>query len=532
MASRISEESLELEIGLCEALPPSSGSYPYPALVPLDRIERRVFPTVVLENDFLRATFAPSLGGRLLGLFDKRSGAEAWPRGPLRPQRGGPRGATLSAGMELHLDGEPRLTAMGPVAFAAQEDESGAAIVWFAEAVTGTGLSWHWRIELPSDHAALRMEARILNRTYAGVPYQGGVLIPGKGWTAGPGFCASPGWVLATGSWPWRVGEIGDQIGVSRFDAPRELAPRQVDTWRSTLIPSDLPASAASEDAVLAVEGLRVRIQAVRALPAKILLQCGGNVLEASAELSPEAVWEGEAPERPEGVVVMASGDEILRWEPARPTPPDPIWAETFDAGRRPAAYTQLADRAIRQAAWSVAAEYLDQSLLANGDDPLGWWLEGVVLRHAGNTEEDALLNAHYLAPLEPALRAESFLAQPVVEGRDPSPLLSSLTPQDFVEVACLLLDRGLRDDGVRWLDEALRHEDAPMLRYLLAHAYLSSGKMAVEAAAMVAQASSLSIQPPYPWREFERRVLAELVAAFPADSRLAEYAALATTAG
>lgn len=532
MASRISEESLELEIGLCEALPPSSGSYPYPALVPLDRIERRVFPTVVLENDFLSATFAPSLGGRLLGLFDKRTGVEAWSRGPLRPEPGGSRGATLSAGMELHLSGEPRLTAMGAVAFAAQEDESGAAIVWFAEAVTGTGLSWHWRIELPPDRAALRMEARILNRTYEGVAYQGGLLAPGGAGASGPGFVAGPGWALATGEWPWNTVETEGRIAMRRCEAPCELGPRQVDTWRLTLMPTSLPTTAASEDAILAVEGTRVRIQAVRALHAKILLQCGGKVLEASADLSPEGAWEGEAPAPPEGVVILAGGNEILRCEPSRSASPNPMWAETLDAGRRHAAYAQLADRAIRQAAWSEAAEYLDQSLLTNGDDPLGWWLEGVVRRHAGNADDDPLLNAHYLAPLEPALRAESFLAQPVVEGREPSPLLRSLTHEDFVEVACLLLDRGLREDGVRWLDEALRHVDSPMLRYLLAHAYLSSGKMAVEAAAMVAQASSRPIQPPYPWRGFERRALAELVAAFPADSRLVEYASLATTVG
>lgn len=535
MASRISEESLELEIGLCEALPPSSESYPYPALEALDRVERRAFPVVVLENEYLRATFAPSLGGRLLALLDKRLGAEVWGAGPLRPQPGGRRGATLAAGMELHLTGEPRLTAMAPVAFAAQEDEAGAAVVWFAEAVTGTGLSWHWRVELAPETAALKMEARILNRTDAPVPYQGGLLVPGRTVASGPGFVGGEGWVLATGEWPWRLGQSGDRIKVTRFESPRELAPRQVDTWRVSLIPSALSPTAVGEDLLVAVDGAQVRIQAASALPnVKIFLQCHGRILEATAELAPGAVWEGEAPEPPDGVVIKSDGAEILRWDSSSEGAPDPLWADTFDAGRRHAAYARFADRAIRREAWNEAGDYLEQSLLTNGDDPLAWWLAGVVRRRTGNSASEApeLLNAHFLAPLEPALRAESFLAQPVVEGREPSPLLNSLTPEDFVEVACLLLDRGLWQEGVRWLDEALRREKAPILLYLLAYAYLSSGKMGIEASAMIARAGEGPVQPPYPWRPFERRALTELKGAFPTDGRLAEYANFAIKAG
>ena len=97
-----------------------------------------------------------------------------------------------------------------------------------------------------------------------------------------------------------------------------------------------------------------------------------------------------------------------------------------------------------------------------NADDPLLWWGKAVALRLAGEDNEQELLNAHFLAPLEPALRAESFLSQPINPDGAPSPLLASLAenPEEFIEVACLLIDCGLFDQASRWIDEALRHRD------------------------------------------------------------------------
>src|SRR5689334_12931465 len=71
MPAEVYEDSIEFEIGLLEAVIPTTregfgDSYPYPPLKPLNRVEKRTFRTVVLENAYLRATFVPDLGGRML----------------------------------------------------------------------------------------------------------------------------------------------------------------------------------------------------------------------------------------------------------------------------------------------------------------------------------------------------------------------------------------------------------------------------------------------------------------------------------
>ena len=136
------------------------------------------------------------------------------------------------------------------------------------------------------------------------------------------------------------------------------------------------------------------------------------------------------------------------------------------------------------------------------------------------------LLNAHYLAPMEPALRAESFLSHPIQPDRDPNPLLRPLAedPSQFVEVACLLMEAGLFDQASRWIDEAVRHVDLPMLRYLMAYSLLVATKLGIEASEQMRLAGDLPFGPPFPIRPFERKVLEALRDVFPNDLRLRGY--------
>jgi hypothetical protein len=143
--------------------------------------------------------------------------------------------------------------------------------------------------------------------------------------------------------------------------------------------------------------------------------------------------------------------------------------------------------------------------------------------------ESAELLNAHYLAPLEPALRAESFLSQPKRMEKDPSALLKPMAehPENFVEVACLLLEAGLHEQAAYWIDEALRHEDLPMLRFLLAYAHLTQSGLEYEAAAQVEAVAKSEMTPPFPWREIEWQALDALSRRFPAEARLARLMAM-----
>src|SRR5262249_54552632 len=135
------------------------------------------------------------------------------------------------------------------------------------------------------------------------------------------------------------------------------------------------------------------------------------------------------------------------------------------------------------------------------------------------------LLNAHFLAPLEPALRAESYLANPS-QTKEPSAVLRPLggSPDSFVEVACLLLEANLDKEAATWIDEALRHVDLPMLRYLLAYAHVRGSRMEAQAGEQVALAVRQGKKPPYPWRPLELSALRLLVERFPDDAVLKSY--------
>ncbi|MEZ0327003.1 MAG: DUF5107 domain-containing protein [Fimbriimonas sp.] len=512
MRAEVFEESLALRIGLLEALPLSGGdhhSYPFPSLATTSAVEEREFLAVVIENTYLRLTILPALGGRILRILDKRTATDLLPlRDVLAPVVGGPRGVTLPDGIQFRLTNEDRLNALGTVAYqidAAQDDEEDAG-VWLAESSMAKGLSWHLRISLPPDRAEIHFHARILNRTFKGVPYNSGLTLDKSSW-------ATEG----------ELAFAGDQQ-LSRFDRETMLGPRQVDSWTMKVAPG--PCSIAGNLRM----GDDLSIQVNRPIPsAKVLLLTSGDeTLEARFDLYPEHPT--QVPLNgivPKAVVVQGiEGTELIRWPalpPAAAPPPDycePL-LDRFVLGGRHLAHTLKGIEALGAKDFEQADEEFEQALLYNGDDPLLWWAKAIAQRKmASEGDQVELPNAHFLAPLEPALRAEAFLSQSSQQGKDANPLVKTLSPEDLVEIACLLLEHLLPDEATRWIDEALRHQDLAMLHYLQADALLQGTRMETEAAHHVVQGAKAQL-PPNPWRSVELEALERLAKRFPTDERL-----------
>jgi len=574
MPTEVYEDGIDLSIGLLESLPMSpdapNPAYPLPQLRSANDEEVRTFRCVVLENPFVRAVLLPGLGGRLISLQDRRTDVEILRRHPsIEPQAGGLRGIFLREGIQLRLNGEDRLNALGNVATAldqpeGEEDEAG---VWIAETSQAPGLGFHMRISLTPDRAELRFEVRAHNRTLRPLPYDGELSIYlGAGEMVGSAFYSSErdaGLMVVEEDAPLDGLRLEDGVlRVSRFGAPRELAPRQVDAWSVRLVPlSRLGGlTGASSEGGIHLEPTRVRVQAAerRTGHKLLLLTEDGQTLEAPVELHPETVTdiplEG-LPSAPTAVLLQDPGkEELIRADtrfvappplpaPVHVTPPtlDPELNEvglrraTADVATRHLAYTRLAQLLMERGEYAAAGERLETALMFNADDPLLWWAKAVAARMAGDEGEERpeLLNAHYLAPLEPALRAEGFLSQPMEMGKEPSPLVSALeeNPEEFVEVACLLIEHGLLDQASRWIDEAVRHRDLAMLRYLQADCLLRGTRMVAEAAEHIAAAGRVA-GPPYPWRAVERTALERLSARFPQDERIRQLLAMTPVVG
>lgn len=204
------------------------------------------------------------------------------------------------------------------------------------------------------------------------------------------------------------------------------------------------------------------------------------------------------------------SEEQLTEWETS---PPARFWVANHRARA-----------AFRRGAFREAADECEQALLYNGDDPITWIERAVALRHAGLDDESApeLPNAHWLAPLDPMLRAESFL-----RGDGAAELLRPLAayPEEIAEAACAYLDLGLYEDAARWLAAADQIESRPLFGYLFAFCALQAPNMKAEAAAAVMAADALPRVGPFPWRGVEKTVFATLMETFPDDPELTYYA-------
>jgi hypothetical protein len=554
------EDSVDLEIDLLEVVAPAS---PYPSLKTTGQKELRSFQTVILENAYLRVTILPGVGGRILSIFDKRTSTEIMHPPTLLGTAGGRRGVSMHyAGMSLQVDGTDRLNDFGPVDFQVEEPPEA---VWIAETSGGTGLSFHLRIELPNERAELVLEARVMNRTLRPVPYNGGLAFH-LGWVAVDEEVAwSPHRKagLRVHSEELEHGQfLNGRVVRSRFSEMATLGPRQVDVWKAVLTPfsgvEGLPLVA--NDVVAFVDETQIQVQATEPIAgARILLGLAdGQTVEAPVDLYPEHVLTIPLDDLPAAPVAIAIQDadrqdrfrgEVKKMQaPPEPFLPgaaapagvgDPEVASldekglrrlTFSPTHRAVAFLELGHRALAAGEFREADELLENALLYNADDPLTWWAKAMARRLAGIEEESPELpNAHYLAPMEPALRAEAFLAQSPNQGREPNPLVGPLKdkPEALIEVAVLLLEIGVRGEASRWMDEALRQRPVAMLHYLAAWSLLEGSRMRTEASLHLSAAGRLPFEPPYPWREIEQRALRDLVVAFPDDERLRSYAEL-----
>lgn len=535
MAIRAFEERIQVEIDAVEALPTAPGdgeearsAYPLPRLRLLGRRERHEFIAVVLENDFIRATLVPALGGRVISLHLEGEDCLGVPRsedgvylldlrtpplleGP-SSSRGGPApilsggwgvgSPQLHAGLEFTLYGQQRRQALAPLDIQVLEPEDGddEAVLILGELDAGSPISWHARISLAPHEAALRIGFKGYNRSLEPAPYSSGMR-----WTGTLGIHAEPG-----------VFSICDSIQIDR--GAELLGPRLVDNWEVLVIPTPVAVRNSCSAGALTD---RAFWPAIHMAEVRVLIQDQtGATLEATLDLVP-----GTALDLPEYQAIQirdAHGTPFASWPSATPDPDEfALQRDLLHPDRRAATLVALAYRAIASNNRPRAKQLVDDALGLNQEDHLAWWLRAALSR--GESEGD-LPNAHFLAPFEPVLRAESFLAMAVNE-RDPNPLVAPLAddPDALIEVAVRLREAGMMDDLARWVDEALRHREVPMLRYILADALLAKSRMAVEAADHIARVARTPINPPYPWRPLERAVLERLHERFPDDARIAE---------
>ena len=125
--------------------------YPY-TLVLSNRREpvRKVYRSVVVENESLRVTVIPDLGGRVYQIEDRETGAAyLHDNRCVRPVRIPPRWNFLSLGMELNFPYTHSPTGTDPVAYELiRDDEAEMVGVAVGEQEKQWGLSWRVSVRI------------------------------------------------------------------------------------------------------------------------------------------------------------------------------------------------------------------------------------------------------------------------------------------------------------------------------------------------------------------------------------------------
>ncbi|HEX2394739.1 MAG TPA: DUF5107 domain-containing protein, partial [Bacteroidales bacterium] len=109
--------------------------YPYAAQINLgDTLSDVTYDMVYLENEYLKVTILPALGGKLFSAIDKTNGHELFHRNTtVKPDFIGTLGAWISGGIEWCYPHHHRTTTFLPADYRIQKNPDGSSTVWVGE---------------------------------------------------------------------------------------------------------------------------------------------------------------------------------------------------------------------------------------------------------------------------------------------------------------------------------------------------------------------------------------------------------------
>src|SRR4051794_18999988 len=140
-------------------------NYPYTIRDTLTN-ERRpeTWRTLHLENEYLRVTVLPDLGGHLYSCVDKISGREMFYANPsIKKALIGYRGAWAAFGIEFNFPVSHNWMSMSPVDFATTTADDGSASIWVGNTDRVYGTAWRVQLTLQPGRAVLDQTVTLEN---------------------------------------------------------------------------------------------------------------------------------------------------------------------------------------------------------------------------------------------------------------------------------------------------------------------------------------------------------------------------------
>jgi len=141
--------------------------YPYPFQDQVTNIrQEKTYKALYLENDYIKLSILPEIGGRLFSALDKTNNYEIFYRqNVVKPALIGMLGAWISGGIEWCVFHHHRNTTFMPVDYTLAENPDGSKTIWFGETERRHRMRWIIGVTLYPDKSYIEVTVKVFNRT-------------------------------------------------------------------------------------------------------------------------------------------------------------------------------------------------------------------------------------------------------------------------------------------------------------------------------------------------------------------------------
>ncbi|MHC4570821.1 MAG: DUF5107 domain-containing protein [Planctomycetota bacterium] len=141
--------------------------YPYPMLdVLTDNRQDKTYKALYLENEYLKISVLPEIGGRLFSALDKTNNYDfIYHQHVIKPALIGMLGAWISGGIEWNFPHHHRPSVFMPIDYVMQENADGSSTIWVGEIEIRHRLKWMVGLTLYPGKSYLEATIKPFNRT-------------------------------------------------------------------------------------------------------------------------------------------------------------------------------------------------------------------------------------------------------------------------------------------------------------------------------------------------------------------------------
>jgi tetratricopeptide (TPR) repeat protein len=141
--------------------------YPYPLYDNLTNVKsNKKYHIVYLENEYVKISILPEIGGRLFSAVDKTNNYDfIYKHSVIKPALIGLIGAWISGGIEWNIPHHHRASTFIPVQWSREDNPDGSKTIWVGELEVRQRMRWAVGYTLYPGSSVLECKLRIINRT-------------------------------------------------------------------------------------------------------------------------------------------------------------------------------------------------------------------------------------------------------------------------------------------------------------------------------------------------------------------------------